>query len=239
MESQFTPPSTIFIDNYEYKFKKILAKNKLSYRCKWRTLCKIIITIDQAELIKVSNFRKNIQLIYKISSDKGHTCNKRGEICISNNNMSSSQNNQTAVQLIKLNLSKPLSWHFTNLRNQNIFVSKNKIKNLLKAYREEKYPNDIEFIQNTENININYGTDDNPIMNPFCLTTRKFINNKKKIKKRSIFCFLLYFISNYFRKQKKFIWMLHSNHTQTVTTNYLIFSFSMKRQTIIFRVFTF
>ena len=60
MESHFTPPSTIFIYNYKYKFKKILAKNKLSYRCKWRTLCNIIITIDQAELIKVSNSSKNI-----------------------------------------------------------------------------------------------------------------------------------------------------------------------------------
>ena len=96
-------------------------------------------------------------------------------------------NKDLGSQLIKGSLNKPLEWHITNIQNNNINLAKNQIKFLLYKYRNESYPNDIEF--NFMAIDTKITLDENDINSkdlPFCMRIiiywkkKKIINTKNK-----------------------------------------------------------
>jgi len=76
-----------------------------------------------------------------------------------NNEFSESKNHKISCQLIKNNLSKTLMWHDSNLLSQNIQLTKNRIKHILKDFKEEKYPIDSQILLDISNITINFDTE--------------------------------------------------------------------------------
>ena len=67
-------PKAITINNFVYTFKNELINNYFSYRCKYRTSCKIIIKINKDNLTKLLN-NSNEEIEYIItSSEKQHKC---------------------------------------------------------------------------------------------------------------------------------------------------------------------
>jgi len=73
-------PNDITIDNYQYKYKAELPNEYYSYRCKYLTVCKILIKINKENLVKLKeNSADNID--YTITSrEKIHKCNKITDI---------------------------------------------------------------------------------------------------------------------------------------------------------------
>ena len=73
-------PNEITIDNYQYKYKNELSNEYYSYRCRYRTVCKILIKINKENLVKLKeNQTDNID--YTITSrEKIHKCNKKTDI---------------------------------------------------------------------------------------------------------------------------------------------------------------
>ena len=82
--------------------------------------------------------------------------------------------------MILQNLNKPLTFHLNNLRNNNIVLKNNIIKNLLQKLREETYPIDNEYLNNIINETIDLDIN-NPELNklPFCLSVNSYINPYK------------------------------------------------------------
>jgi len=60
-------PKPIEINEYTYCFKDQLANDHFSYRCKFRTKCKITIKISKKELKKYNN-DKEYKVEYEITS---------------------------------------------------------------------------------------------------------------------------------------------------------------------------
>lgn len=72
----------ITINNYQYKFKNELVNDYYSYRCKYRTACKILVKINKENLIKLKeNSTDNIE--YTITSNETiHKCKKKTDLDI-------------------------------------------------------------------------------------------------------------------------------------------------------------
>ena len=96
--------------------------------------------------------------------------------------------NELADKLIKFNLDEPLLFHVKNLANNNINLSRIKIKNKLQLFREEVYPKDDEYLDNIDSIKINLGDDEDLQNLNFCHYKIQFYNPKiKKIDRLVIF----------------------------------------------------
>ena len=61
MEESFSAPRQIIINKFIYRYKDELTKNYYSYRCQYRTSCKITIKVAREELEKY--VKDNSQII--------------------------------------------------------------------------------------------------------------------------------------------------------------------------------
>ena len=67
-------PNYLLIGEYKYSFKKNLTNNKFSYRCFHRN-CKVLITIDKINLLKINNNKNNENnTIEYFTNNKEHIC---------------------------------------------------------------------------------------------------------------------------------------------------------------------
>ena len=72
-------PKSLKLGDYTYVFKDQLKNYNFTFRCKHRTICKVVIKIDKSNLIK---YNKNLldDITYSITStEKNHTCKKAKE----------------------------------------------------------------------------------------------------------------------------------------------------------------
>ena len=59
------PPSELIFKSYIYKYKTELASGKISYRCKFRNKCSVIMNVNKEELRKyLAKEIDKIDLIY-------------------------------------------------------------------------------------------------------------------------------------------------------------------------------
>ena len=170
---EFEPPKEIKIGNYLYTKKDKLSGDNYSYRCKYRKVCKLQITINKSELLNIINKSSNtIKYIISSKNNKEHSCNnnaqkeQKEEIKEENVSLSAKSLKQKAKELIFRNLDKPLSFHLENLKNNNFKLSKNQIKWILQILREQNYPSDANYLFNIDKIKIEI---DNEQI-PFCFS---------------------------------------------------------------------
>lgn len=57
------------------------------------------------------------------------------------------KNKELASNLILLNIQKPLSFHISNLKKNNIMLSINQIKYLIQKVREQNYPSNKKYLK--------------------------------------------------------------------------------------------
>ena len=75
----------ITIDNYQYKYKGEFSNEYYYYRCKYLTVCKILIKINKENLVKIkANSADNIDNTIS-SIEKIHKFNKKIDINDDNN----------------------------------------------------------------------------------------------------------------------------------------------------------
>ena len=193
-------PKYIIIKEYKYSFKNELKNGNYSYRCYHRN-CKVLITINKENLDKIKNDNK----FEYTTNNKEHSCNLNKPIIEDINNVNTENEIiNLATDLIKNQIDRSLTWHIENLNNNNIFLSKIKIKNILQKVREIKYDSDNDFLLNIANITIDFSKNDPKLKNlPFCFSYEKFINkHKNTIREEKFIIFTSLF---QFKKFKKHI----------------------------------
>ena len=189
-------PGQIQIGKYKYTFKdqSKADPNLFTYRCqKWE--CKIPININRENInkINIKNNNENTEYIMK----KEHKCKLIDDIKIEKAENCNSEEELTikAENIIKLNPLKPLSYHINILNEQNIILSKDKINRIITKIRNSNYPQDRDYIQNINLIQITFDQSiDNARNIPFCPIYTKFINPQKKIGRSNTLFLHLYFI---------------------------------------------
>ena len=139
-------PKTITINNFVYEYKNELANNFYSYRCRYRTHCKIIIKINKENISKLIN-NSHEEIEYTITStDKLQKCGNQNvskeceHASAEDEKIKKQKSKELEKNLIFINIEKPLSYHVDNLSKNDILLSKVKIKNILQNMREETFP---------------------------------------------------------------------------------------------------
>ena len=166
------------INNFQYSFKRKLAKEKYSYLC-YHWNCKVLITIDKNNLLKIiSNQNKESEeTILLINNGKDHTCIKNS-IEEVKNIKTEAHNIDLDKNLINNKFEKSLLWHISNLKS--LILTKIQIKDLLQEQRKLRYEPDHEFLLNISNINISFSKTDALFQNlSICFSYQKFVNKKK------------------------------------------------------------
>ena len=173
-------PGQIKIGEYLYTYKDQFKsdKNMFTYRChKSNCMIPININLENIDKIKDENNKEPINYIIK----KEHKCNSN-EI---HQEDASRCNTETillkkANEIIRNNPLKPLSFHQSRLKDNEIILPDKKVNRLIYKIRNEIYPNDEMFIKNIESITITF---DNNLIEckdlPFCPLEAKFLNIKK------------------------------------------------------------
>ena len=101
-KTEFIPPRHIKINDYIYIFKDELINNFYSFRCKYRTFCKIILKISREELEKYSKSEDYI-IKYEITSNqKEHSCNKNKANINNNQNYINEEDKRNYYKKIKI-----------------------------------------------------------------------------------------------------------------------------------------
>ena len=115
INEQFILPRSLNIGEYIYVFKDTLKNDTFTYRCKHRTVCKVVVKINKDDLIK---YNKNLldEIVYSFSSKESeHKCKKINEEKINGDtvkNIATIKNyRELAKSLIVINLTKLLSFH--------------------------------------------------------------------------------------------------------------------------------
>ena len=174
-----------------------MKENNYSFRCKYRKAYNILIKIKLEELKKYINKEKNVQ--YEIiSTNKFHNCKcilqneeeTNSVISIKKNENKINDDIELAQALIFTNIDKPFRFHKTNLENNNLYFSVNKIKWLLQKIREKNYINDNKFLEDITKITINFEQHNPDLKNlSLCHKYSSIINPKKIIFKKNILFF--------------------------------------------------
>ncbi len=69
------PPSELIYKSLIYKYKTELTSCKLSYRCKFRNKCKVIMNVNKDDLRKyLSKEIEKIDVIYPGKAKNNHKC---------------------------------------------------------------------------------------------------------------------------------------------------------------------
>ena len=187
-------PRTIYLGGYTYTYKDELINGFLSFRCKYRTSCKVTIKIDRNNINKINNKENLDNIEYFITSTE------REHKCLKNNNIKKIDKSKEEVNaikkqkdlafaLIEKNIQKPYSFHVNNFKKNNLNFTGNQIKYLLQKIREETYPSNIKFLNDISKITISFGDEVEVKDLPMCY---KYVNmidikNKNKLEKYIIF----------------------------------------------------
>ena len=188
-------PNEITLDEYTYKYKCKL-KDGYSYRCRNRKHCSIIIKIELDEIKRYLKKEHNIKYIIT-STKKNHECSlgnnsenqennkpkKFNDDSNINKNDKKGDNLELAKTLMFSNLDKPLSFHKTNLENNNIYLTINQIKWNLQKLREKTYMADEKYLLDISKITIDFENENPELKN--LILCHKYCNvinpNKKNI----------------------------------------------------------
>ena len=187
---QLEIPGTIKIGNYSYVYKdqNKAYKNIFFYRCQ-KSNCRITIEIDRENINKISEQKKNVEIIFK--QKKEYKCEIKNQE--KTEKVSNYMTEDQIVQKIKLILKedplKPLSYQQIKLHENDIYMNNEKIKSILYNIRDSIFLKDDEYLSNINNIAINF---DDKIPNsknlPFWLNNTKFFNPiKNRIEQYIIF----------------------------------------------------
>ena len=197
----FAIPKSIKIEQYIYSHKACLKNEYYTYRCKKRKQCGMVIKVSKSELKKYIE-NNNTIINYEITSKiNKHTCendnnnnkdqNNKDDSINSNKDESeiTSKTNLTRA-LILQNIEKPMAYHVSNFKANNINITFNQLKWKLQQIREEKFPNDNKFLKDISKINISFDNNNINLQNlSMCFKATTFINPKKKKLFRKIYYF--------------------------------------------------
>ena len=104
------------------------------------------------------------------------------------------------------NLEKPLKFHIENFKSNNINWSYNKIKWNLQKIREEKFPNDSEYLKDISKIRISFDINNiNLEQIPLCFKLVELINPEKNNKLDKYIIFTSKFQLNLLPKCKQIL----------------------------------
>ena len=149
------PPSELIYKSFIYKYKTELTSCKLSYRCKFRNKCKVIMNVNKDDLRKyLSKEIEKIDVIYPGKAKNNHKCKgvKEKYLTTSTANLDEiltlREAQDIAIKIMKNIIEKPFSYHKTTLENANIMMPDNWIKNQLQKIREEKFPPNELYLSN-------------------------------------------------------------------------------------------
>ena len=191
---QYGVPQYLILEDFKYTYKTNLKdENSFIYRCNNRS-CKAQITIDKNNILKliIKNPKEKIEYI---KGKHEHNCaptkekNLKTEVNV-NSVLTNNEVNELGKKLIKQHLEKPLSFHIDNLHKNKIPFKRFKIKNLLKIFREETFPEDANYLDNLEFIKITYDPNNDEFKDmPFCFVNKKFLNPKKNYRQENIIIF--------------------------------------------------
>ena len=101
-----------------------------------------------------------------------------------------------AKDLIFLNITKPLSFHISNIRNNNIKLTTNQIKRLVQKIREVNFPSDSDFLKDISKITINFENEVGLENLNFCWKNVELINPTIKYKTEKYIIFTSLFQIN-------------------------------------------
>ena len=110
-----------------------------------------------------------------------------------------------AKVLIFNNLKKPLSFHFENLKNNGIKLSKNQIKRLLQNLRDYQYPKDEEYLKDITKIKITFENILNMENLNLCYKYKILLNPEKNNKLEQYIIFTTKFQINLLYKCKQIL----------------------------------
>ena len=105
-----------------------------------------------------------------------------------------------ANDLIFLNITKPLSFHISNIRNNNIKLTTNQIKRLVQKIREVNFPSDSDFLKDISKITINFENEVGLENVNFCWKNVELINPTIKYKTEKYIIFTSIFQINLITK---------------------------------------
>ena len=173
-------PKHIILGEYTYVFKD--KKVNYNYAYRWRNRkCGVIININEDNLRKIINKSIGVKIEYQKVSKKNHTCNLNNQQINSNEVLITKDSIILGTDLIKKNLDKSLEWHILNLKNNNIILTRNQIKNILQKFRDINFPKDYIFLNDLINIKINFSEINPNLQNlNYCYGKQIIINTKKK-----------------------------------------------------------
>jgi len=100
-------------------------------------------------------------------------------------------------------MTKPLSFHISNLKNNNINLSSNQIKRILQKVREIKYPLDQDFLEDISKITITFENENNMENLNFCWKDAVILNPSKKYIDEKCIIFTTNFQMNLMTKCKQ------------------------------------
>lgn len=72
----FIPPRHIYIGEYSYSYKDALINDNYTYRCTFRTQCKIVIKVNKEELVKYKEDNNYLIKYTTTGNTKEHNCRK-------------------------------------------------------------------------------------------------------------------------------------------------------------------
>ena len=90
--------------------------------------------------MKIKNENRQDNKFEYVTNNKEHNCQKNKPILEDLQNVNTeTELVNLATDMIKNQLDRSLFWHIGNLKNNNIYLSKIKIKNILQQQREFKW----------------------------------------------------------------------------------------------------
>ena len=190
------PPSELTYKSFIYRFKTELSSGKLSYRCKFRTKCSVIMNIQKDSLKKfLSKEIDSLEIIFPGKAKGEHTCKGIKELAQNKESanageiMTERETQNLAISIMKNIIEKPFSFHKTALQNANINLKDTWIKNQLQKLREDKFPSNELYLSNIANIIIDLGKREKLKDLNFCQKSTAFPsrNNNKKTELYYIF----------------------------------------------------
>ena len=201
-DNVFKPPRNLEIGGYKYSYKDQLINDYYTYRCTHRNKCKIVIKISKTELKEYNN---NVQEEIKFeitSKEKIHTCSEK-IIKVEKSKEVIDKKKALASALIMASINKSLSFHISNLKNNNIYLSKNQTKRLLQKIRENRYPPDDIFLKDISNIKITLDNESELKDINMCYKYAKLINPRKNNSLEKYIIFSSKFQMNLLKKSKQ------------------------------------
>ncbi len=199
------PPSELTYKSFIYRFKTELSSGKLSYRCKFRTKCSVIMNVEKEALRKfLTKEIEALEIIFPSKAKGIHTCKGVKELIQTKESsntgeiMTEREIHSLAISIMKNIIERPFSYYKAALQNANINLNDTWIKNQLQKLREDKFPSNELYLSNIANIRIDLRKREELKDLNFCQKATAFPSRNKNKKTELYYIFATDFQINLF-----------------------------------------